>query len=956
MGIKVLQTNLGRARMPHDLAYALATKRNFDILVVGEPNKRIIQNAQWIKDKREDVAMLFLNKSISVREVTSAEGHVRVQISDCHIYCCYLSPNIGFEDFRTKVDAIMEDVGRKKGEKLIIGDINAKSPLWGSPHEDRRGEYWCEWLAALDLVVVNDGKLPTFIRGNAESYIDVTCATKYLYEKISDWKVLQEEPGTEHQYISFEIKSKTTRLTNTREVPVCDWTTFKEIAAWKLEDLNATENIESIVKESYKASTTRIALTRIPFWWNEDINSKRKECLKIRREATRLSKNTNREDNEKLKLYKAKKKELKSLIVKSKNKNWEDLCNDLENDIWGKAYKVATKKLIGCAPYQLHVKEKVRIARTLFPIQEKTWKPKRSNANAEPFTQEEYRDAIRKLRNGTAPGTDGVPIEAIKKLEEVKPCAFLDLMNKHLAQQSFPREWKTAKLVLIPKGKPENQNYRPICLLSSFSKFYESLLKSRLEGEIEALGSFSDNQFGFRKSRSTIQAVEKVVNTLHDRTTDRGAILITLDVKNAFNTVAWDLILSALHEKGISAPMLNIINSYLEDRSVMLDKKTKLTIYAGVPQGSILGPLLWNFLYDGVLNLVLPEGVSTIAYADDLAVVVTARNKQELQWKANESLEQIGNWMRQQRLELAPQKTECVILRGERSVGRIQLVCEGMEIHPKKYVTYLGVIFGQGCNYGEHLKVTTLRAEERAGQLMRVTGNIRGPSYKKKLMLYNVVQSILLYGAPIWYEWARKTTYERKLIKAQRKFLIRVCSAYRTVSSQALQVIAGVPPIRLLVEERESQYRERTTKTESRETTLKKWQSSWSTTLNVAQWTREMIPRIDPWVKCGHRRVDYYLTQVLTGHGSFQSYTRRIGKTSDDLCRYCREVDTVEHTLFQCPRWEEGRRRTSTKVGTIISLANMTALMTNDREAWDHIHTYIKDVMMAKEKDERASI
>lgn len=81
---------------------------------------------------------------------------------------------------------------------------------------------------------------------------------------------------------------------------------------------------------------------------------------------------------------------------------------------------------------------------------------------------------------------------------------------------------------------------------------------------------------------------------LQDRPSDKLVVLVSRDVKNAFNTPAWDLILSEFYGKVVLRPMLHIINSYLEDCFVILDKRTEMAIYAGVPQGSIFEPLLWN--------------------------------------------------------------------------------------------------------------------------------------------------------------------------------------------------------------------------------------------------------------------------------------------------------------------------------------------------------------------------
>lgn len=76
--------------------------------------------------------------------------------------------------------------------------------------------------------------------------------------------------------------------------------------------------------------------------------------------------------------------------------------------------------------------------------------------------------------------------------------------------------------------------------------------------------------------------------------------------------------------------------------------------------------------------------------------------------------------------------------------------------------------------------------------------------------------------------------------------------------------------------------------------------------MEMTQWTRELILRIDEWVKCGYWRVGYHLTQVFTVHGSFKSYTKRICKTSDDLCMYCHERDTATHAHFEYPNHRLG--------------------------------------------------
>lgn len=108
-------------------------------------------------------------------------------------------------------------------------------------------------------------------------------------------------------------------------------------------------------------------------------------------------------------------------------------------------------------------------------------------------------------------------------------------------------------------------------------------------------------------------------------------VLITLDVRNAFNMANWDLILRKLREFGVSSYLRNIISEYLKDRNIRaVGGKAKLTMQAGVPQGSVLGPTLWNILYVGVLRLEMVGDTICIGFADDLAIMSTAEDQDDL--------------------------------------------------------------------------------------------------------------------------------------------------------------------------------------------------------------------------------------------------------------------------------------------------------------------------------------
>lgn len=961
--IKILQANVGRAYAAHDMAYATAVQQGFDILVLGEPNKRRIEGSNWIKDKRKDVGVLFLNKNLGTVDHTAREGHVIIRFNEFHMICCYISPNISLQEYKREVDVIMQTSSNK--DRIVMGDINAKSPMWGSPVTDRKGEHWMEWTSAQDIVVLNTGLEPTFVRGDSSSYIDVTLATNKIARKVSNWEVLDTETLTEHKYISFEVKTKKTKRRTTIMKREVDWDTFKlciEIMTSQTEDIDH-ESCTKIIQLAYKNSTqVRKTDSGTPYWWNDNIAEKRTECNKLRRKQLRAVKknNTDTETIEAMRTaYKTCKKELCGLIKEAKKKYWNDLCRELDNNIWGDAYKVVAKKINALKPYELSIEKKNQIVQELFPLSKDDWEIDDVENDVAPFTEQELQSVVAAIKCGKSPGLDQIPPEALKIVANCAPHWLLKIMNNLLESQEFPNEWKIAKIVLTlkpGKGAESANSFRPLCLLNSTSKLLEALIRNRLNEELKERGGLHRHQFGFQKGKSTIQAVETALNTVKELNR-RFCVLITIDVKNAFNTACHSLIIEKLREKKISPYLVRIISRYLKDRKIQIEKNTVVDTAAGVPQGSVLGPTLWNILYDDVLSLELTRDAVTIGFADDLALIVGAQNLPALVANTNMCLARISAWMESHKLALAPHKTEAVLLRGMQKREQIQFNIEGVNISPAKSLKYLGIIIDESLTFGKHIETCTKKAIDKISFINRLMPNIGGPRHCKRAVLCSAMQNIILYGAPIWQKAIDKKKYRAMILRVQRNMLLRVASAYRTVSGLALQVITATVPIDLLVQERTWLHNNKpenntSAKEALRDRSLTAWQRRWQSETVRAQWTKRLIPNIRRWAECEHRQIDYYLTQVLTSHGVFRCYAKRFGKDTTDECIYCNEVDTVEHTIFECKEWKEYRDKTHRQIGCILSPEILVDKMLESREMWNSIQNMVKEIMSEKEKAE----
>ncbi|XP_072395164.1 uncharacterized protein [Diabrotica undecimpunctata] len=403
--LKILQVNIGRAKVAHDLIYAKALAINADLIIVPEPNVNIVKKFGWITDTRSDVAIYLMNKRVQIRKITKKEGFVKVNMNDVSIIACYISPNINITLYREKVENIIEASLREK-HFIIVGDINAKSILWGSPRNDNKGEIWNEWISTADLVVLNNGK-HTFERGVSRSHIDVTLASNHYANKINNWDVLEDNIFTFHKYITFEIGTKVTPGNGRRTL------VFNKV--------RVTENIRNLQEEATDFPTFRNAIIRahrlsskskyvtytVPYWWNDEIQLKRAECLRIRRIAQRERTQQTKEE------YKSAKQELNKMIKRAKRTCWKNLCEALENDVWGQAYKIATKTLRSEIPYDLCHDKRREIVCTLFPTKQIT--PFIQNEQICPagISTAEFTRAAESIKIGKSPRPDRVPLTSL---------------------------------------------------------------------------------------------------------------------------------------------------------------------------------------------------------------------------------------------------------------------------------------------------------------------------------------------------------------------------------------------------------------------------------------------------------------------------------------------------------------------------------------------------------------
>lgn len=316
------------------------------------------------------------------------------------------------------------------------------------------------------------------------------------------------------------------------------------------------------------------------------------------------------------------------------------------------------------------------------------------------------------------------------------------------------------RLVLQKKGRPamSPSAYRPICVLDETGKLFERIISAHLVEHLRSVGpNLSAHQYGFREGRSTIDAV-KHVKALSDETVAQGgvAIAMSFDISNAFNTLPWARIREALRYHRVPSYLRRIVGAFLKDRTIVFrgryGEHHRRGIQCGVPQGSVLGPLLWNLGYDGILRSALSLGLSVVCYADDTLLLARGNN-----WRRTVALATVGAAHLIWRIEglglrVMLDKTEALWIHGPRRkppVKQSWLLINETHVSVKASMKYLGLILDSRWGFREHFNRLTPKAMAMANSLARLMPNLGGPRVRARCLLGSVVRSVALYGAPV---------------------------------------------------------------------------------------------------------------------------------------------------------------------------------------------------------------
>jgi hypothetical protein len=390
-----------------------------------------------------------------------------------------------------------------------------------------------------------------------------------------------------------------------------------------------------------------------------------------------------------------------------------------------------------------------------------------------PTNSKEIEHYIKTLKPKHSRGNDDISNYILKNIYPSILQALVTLFNKSLGSGVFPNSMKIAivKPIYKAKSKSEICNYRPISLLPVISKILEKIVHSRLSKFLEKHSLLYEGQYGFRKLRSTTDAILDLTgNILNGFNRNMYTIGLFLDMSKAFDSIKHTTLLTKLYKYGIRGLPLNWIKSYLMGREISVIfnglYSDRFKINYGTPQGSVLGPLLYSIIANDMTKCL--KFCSCIMFADDTTIYISGSNIKFLYSKMNEDLKSLTKWFNFNSLSLNVDKSSHIVfkLQNRNPIIDRTLHVDGENIKRVSETKFLGIMIDEHLNWNKQTQYLLLKLASGIYSL-NMTKNMLPPSEKRQIYFTNVL-SYLTYAMSVWGPMLSATNM-RKLAVQQKK-------------------------------------------------------------------------------------------------------------------------------------------------------------------------------------------
>ena len=756
-------------------------QQTFEVTEYNIPGYELFTNdnpklgvALYMKNDLNAVRNKVLNKSSFEESVwcnfNSKEGEGVL------VGCVYRSPSSGEENFQKLIELLHHEEIGKFNKICIVGDFNMPNINWDGHNVNARDRTFVECLR--DSFLENMVKEPTRRRGNNRPTMDDLVLVNDD-QMISDIIHCCPLGKSDHDMLFFNMyitadndESNPMKFDLNRG----NYDAMREeLKVWDLNALakmGVEENWETVKNRILEAMERNIPKVETgkknvkPKWFNGKVKKsvRRKYCLYMRYLRSDAAYDYWRYIEA---------RNTCNRVIKQAKRDYErkisEECKTNPKRFW-QYVQSKTKSRSGISPLDkgngnlaYDSKDKANILNeyfsSVFTRENTTNVPNievgsRSDGTFLPdiiVTTEAVKKKLSLLNTCKAQGPDGVPPKVLKELSEELALPLTILFNKSLEEGTVPSEWKRAEVVAIfKKGtRSDPGNYRPVSLTCVLCKMLESFIRDSIINHMDELHLFSDCQHGFRRRRSCVTQLLEVMEHLTNFFDEGEAVdIIYFDFRKAFDSVPHQRLIAKLKSYGITGNIVNWISDFLTGRTqrVRVDNEfsNSAHVLSGIPQGSILGPILFTVFINDISDNI--QSLCHI-FADDTKIFNTVNNQNVLQADINRLVEWTEVW------DLHFNNDKCKVMHlGRNNVNNRYFMTDGNGIN-KDISTCtqekdLGVIFDQHLSFETHIQTAINKANKVLGIIKRTFTHMDSDTF---LRLYKtMVRPHLEYGNAVW--------------------------------------------------------------------------------------------------------------------------------------------------------------------------------------------------------------
>jgi hypothetical protein len=367
------------------------------------------------------------------------------------------------------------------------------------------------------------------------------------------------------------------------------------------------------------------------------------------------------------------------------------------------------------------------------------------------LTVDEVLKILRGLEVSKAIGPDGISPVILKECCDVLSPSLCVLFNLSLSKGYVPADWRLANVVPIFKSgdKQSIANYRPVSLLSIISKVFERCIHNRIYPYISHC--ITDYQHGFVKGKSTCSQMLRFTDFIGSCLDNNSQVdVIYLDFAKAFDTVPHNLLLKKLSMYGFGGNMLRWFSSYLSNRHqrVVIDGNNSnwLPVLSGVPQGSILGPLMFILYINDIHTCINYSNIAL--FADDTKLYTNVKSNEDCV-NLQKDLDSMLEWGKKWKMKLNISKCKILTITLKNEPINYNYIMYGENLQRCTNIKDIGVFIDDKLNWNQHVQTTVCKARRITGLIKRTVG-CSAPNSVKKQLYMSLVRSSLEYCSPVW--------------------------------------------------------------------------------------------------------------------------------------------------------------------------------------------------------------